>query len=195
MKRLVAFGCSLTYGEYLENIHQDSWPSQLGKLLDIDVMNISRPGASNKEILYNILNFEFQEGDICVILWTNIFRWTIFDEEEMISLGIWQDSKQAKAFFKYFWNTNDMQLDLIEKSNHADLRLKKINIPVYHTVSSLGNIAKQNKLNLNWSHNKWLPIDFERIRQQNPKASDNSHPGPEAYKKFAKELYHEIRKQ
>lgn len=187
MNRLVAFGCSLTYGEYLEDRDTQSWPAQLGKMLGVDAVNISVPGDSNKAILYNILNFDFQEGDVCVILWTNPYRWTIFNdgskEDEIIRLGAWQNTPRALAFVEHFWDEHDMTLDMLEKSSHVQLRLEKKNIPVYHAVSSFafGHTVPEQK----WSCANWLDIDFQIIRDKYEKASDGKHPGPLAYKEFA----------
>lgn len=187
MNRLVAFGCSLTYGEYLEDRDTQSWPAQLGKMLGVGVANISFPGDSNKAILYNILNFDFQEGDVCVILWTVPYRWTIFSdgskEDEIIRLGAWQDTPRALAFVEHFWNEHDMTLDILEKSNHVQLLLEKKNIPVYHARSSFafGHTVPEQK----WDCANWLDIDFQIIRDKYEKASDGKHPGPLAYKEFA----------
>jgi hypothetical protein len=83
MPRLIAFGCSFTYGQGLPECaigNNDSkvsntpselaWPAALGKLLKIETINKGIPGASNLEILYQILNFEFKNNDIVVIMWT-----------------------------------------------------------------------------------------------------------------------------
>lgn len=183
MKRLVTFGCSLTYGQHLDNREEQCWPAQLSKMLNIEMLNVSKPGASNKEIMYNILNFDFQEDDICIILWTNPHRWIIFNEDSETSLGAWQNTKQSMAFVEHFWNEYDMGLDVLEKSSHVQLRLDKLNIPVYHTISLLNFITTIPEQS--WSIANWLDIDFQTIRDSHPKANDNSHPGPEAYKEFA----------
>ena len=194
MKRLVAFGCSLTYGQYLDDRHTQSWPAQLGKKLGIDVENISWPGDSNKAILYNILNFDFKSGDVCVVLWTNPYRWTLFNdgtkEDEVIRLGAWQDTPRALAFVEHFWDEHDMTLDMLEKSSHVQLRLDKLNVPVYHTVSSFafGHTVPEQK----WSCANWLDIDFQVIRDNHTPASDGKHPGPLAYKEFSDILFEKI---
>jgi hypothetical protein len=83
MSRLIAFGCSFTYGQGLPDckIGENwsdfantpsllSWPFLLGKKLDIPTINKGVPGASNTEILYHILNFEFEPRDKVVIMWS-----------------------------------------------------------------------------------------------------------------------------
>lgn len=184
--RLVTFGCSLTYGQFLEDRDTQSWPAQLGAMLNVPVVNMGIHGASNKEILYRILNFDFQSDDVCVILWTNLSRWIIFNENNSDRLGAWQNTKQASAFVEHFWNDYDMELDLFERANHA----QRIIPNSYHLVSSneyIKNIPNWNKVNF------LTDIDFHYIRQQYTPASDGKHPGKEAYTELAKKLCNEIR--
>ena len=184
--RLVTFGCSLTYGQFLYSRYTQSWPAQLGAMLNVPVVNMGMHGASNKEILYEILNFDFQSEDVCVIMWTNIYRWIIFDEIENNRLGAWQRTKQAQAFVEHFWNEYDMELDLFERANHAH----KIIPNCYQLVSdniSLKAPPKWNKVNF------LTDIDFDHIRQQYTPASDGKHPGKEAYTELAEKLYNAIR--
>lgn len=186
MKRLITFGCSLTYGQFLEDRDKNSWPAQLGALLNVPVINMGLHGSSNKEILYRILNFNFQPDDVCVIMWTNIYRWIIFNEEKSNRVGAWQDTKQAKSFVEHFWSEYDMCLDLFERANHAN----RIIPSSYHLVSHnlwLKNEPYWNKVNF------LTNIDFHIIRNQYPPAGDGDHPGPDAYTDLAKKLYNEIR--
>jgi hypothetical protein len=74
MSRLVAFGCSYTYGKDLEKPNQDSWPSVLAGLLNLECVNQSIVGAGNLEILWNILNFDFQDDDQVFIMWSHFTR-------------------------------------------------------------------------------------------------------------------------
>lgn len=183
--RLVTFGCSLTYGQFLEDRETQSWPAQLSAMLNVPVVNMGMHGSSNKEILYEILNFDFQSEDVCVIMWTNIYRWIIFNEVENNRLGAWQNTKQAQAFVEHFWNEYDMELDLYERANHANRITNS-----YQLVSdnmSLKSPPKWNKVNF------LTDIDFHHIRQQYTPASDGKHPGKEAYTELAMKLYNEIR--
>jgi len=85
MSRLVTFGCSYTYGHGLEDCHIEpespgpnpskyAWPNLLGQRLGLDVVNCSNPGASNIHILWKLLNFDFTDDDLCVIMWTHFGR-------------------------------------------------------------------------------------------------------------------------
>ena len=76
MARLLAFGCSYTYGEGLEDCwsplnktfgplpSKQAWPSILGKDLGREVHNFGICGASNKHIWHTILNIQSASIDI-----------------------------------------------------------------------------------------------------------------------------------
>ena len=74
MSRLVAFGCSYTYGYGLSDCHIEpnkpgpnpsklAWPSLLANMLDLEVVNCSNIGASNIHILWRLINFDFKNDD------------------------------------------------------------------------------------------------------------------------------------
>ena len=91
--RIVSFGCSLTYGEgitkndcypYLTKPSEYSWPNIIGRDLlnnKYEVINESWPGASNKLILYKIMNFDFRQDDIACIQFTFTGRDSLFKNE------------------------------------------------------------------------------------------------------------------
>ena len=61
MTKLVAFGCSFTYGTALPDVTDTkcsnmAWPALVAEKMNIEHINLGVPGASNDLILYNILN-------------------------------------------------------------------------------------------------------------------------------------------
>lgn len=85
MSRLIVFGCSYTYGQGLADCYvppndcgpvpsQLGWPNQLAHRLGLDLINNSAPGSSNIQILWRLLNFKFQEDDLCVTMWSHFDR-------------------------------------------------------------------------------------------------------------------------
>jgi hypothetical protein len=77
-----------------------AWPVHLGNILGMETINMARPGASNLEILCNILNFDFQDTDTVIILWTEYVRDLIFLTEPrgpnglpFVPLGSWMTLK------------------------------------------------------------------------------------------------------
>lgn len=90
--RIICFGCSLTYGEgitefdYYPHLKPSnySWPSILERDFlnnSTEVINESWPGASNKVILYKLMNFDFKDGDIACIQYTYPGRDSLFFNE------------------------------------------------------------------------------------------------------------------
>jgi hypothetical protein len=63
MSRLITFGDSFTFGQYLEDQggwkqERLAWPTVLGTKLNLEVVNNAVPGFSTVEILATILDFK-----------------------------------------------------------------------------------------------------------------------------------------
>jgi len=69
MKKIVTFGCSVTYGHGLPDCHiapdmpgkspsKLAWPSLVANQANVQLSNQGKCGASNLEILYNILKYK-----------------------------------------------------------------------------------------------------------------------------------------
>lgn len=97
MNRLVAFGCSFTYGDELPNCASDTnnpskhaWPQLAADMLGLECVNQSMSGIGNKHILYNILSFEFDPTDTVAIMWSYFNRHCIINDDLRITdLGSW----------------------------------------------------------------------------------------------------------
>lgn len=91
--KLVVFGCSFTFGHGLPDcVDEDgtgpgtqpskmAWSNHLqtfGKFHSLDNKGI--PGASNKIIVNEIVNYDFNEPTVVIVLWSNFERKTIFKE-------------------------------------------------------------------------------------------------------------------
>jgi hypothetical protein len=195
MTRLVAFGCSFTYGDALPDtwpVHQPgqtsskfAWPAVLGKLLDMDVNNRGRSGASNFEILFNILNYDFKSTDIVIIMWSFPERDMLFNKsrpwqkQQHTSVGVWNDSELAKH-----WAMAHSEADLATKSwfyiHHASLFLESKGIKFVNVFASYRALRKFKP--------KFLKVNFFNIESGTHNlvlstgmykdyALDNTHPG------------------
>ncbi len=192
--RLVTFGCSLTFGDNLDDNYPDNyfpseyaWPTYLAKLLNVPVVNNSKSGSSNKEILYTILNYDFKSDDIVFVLWTHHDRdCLILNENKIDPLGAWMDNKGARIFFKYLWNRHDKKTEGYFFYNYAHLYLQEKNIKHVFLIHEEEYID----LNLKWNLVKFLDVFFINIRNLYPPAKDGIHPGIEAHKIFAEKIYH-----
>lgn len=151
MSRLIAFGCSFTYGQGLpycsvgnnwsdfsKTPSEFAWPAKLGNLLDISVVNKGYPGASNIEILYHILNFKFEENDIAILMWSLPNRDLYFlpgknKKKPFRQIGLWL---RGMSFISNYWIKKIDEHDCCTKSwiymNHAELYLKSKKITYIH---------------------------------------------------------------
>ena len=57
IKRIVASGCSFTYGDGLENPKEQAWPAQLAKSLGVDCVNLAQPGMGNEHVFASIVDY------------------------------------------------------------------------------------------------------------------------------------------
>lgn len=200
MSRLVAFGCSYTYGHGLPDCHLGTnlpgpkpsdlaWPSVLAKLLELEVVNRSNPGASNLHILWNLLNFKFKKDDICVVLWTHLHRHVYSVLTENPSESKW-DEGGLEAM-------QEMQIDetnLLIKNficiNHADMHLNNLDIKHYFLFGPTMSAAKLvNACPESIRPNEFIMgVPFKGLDV----ALDGNHPGPKSHSDFALRIYNNI---
>ena len=188
MSRLITFGCSLTWGVGLKDDglqpSKSAWPTLVAKELNLKLVNKGEPAASNNEILYELLTFDYKKDDIVIVMWTYSYRDVIFSK--------WG------ARFKYLRKrfglmSNDMSWkDQINKTDydtkswmcmhHADLFLKSKQLSYLHYPLSIKELSK-NKI-------KEITVDnlcsdgFEFV----DKGTDNSHPGEQSHIKVAEKI-------
>lgn len=183
MSRLITFGCSFTYGHGLIDCFKDctkpsnlGWAPKLATLLNRSLVNISSPGASNLEILYNILNFNFEKEDIVVIMWSLplrdlVFKKRLFDPRPFTPYKVLLN----KPWYKRQWLPDGTLKDYIVKSwiymQHADLLLQHKELSFIHYPAFPDQLShgKPDFINLTNLHmDGFVIVD---------KAEDNSHPG------------------
>jgi hypothetical protein len=196
MSRLIAFGCSNTYGQGLEDCyvngsHGDSpsklsWPFLLGELLEKEVVNNGYPSVSNFEILYRILNFDFQKNDVVVILWTFYFRDLIFkDAKNYERIGTWNKSKIFNDWAMTHSNI-DLKIRSLFHMNHAELYLNSLDIKNFSFVIDPELVQDiPEYLNI-----KNLKLNVNLIQVDN--ALDEYHLGPISHKRYALSFYKEM---
>tara|TARA_B110000046_G_scaffold64379_1_gene71871 strand:+ start:25926 stop:26579 length:654 start_codon:yes stop_codon:yes gene_type:complete len=209
--RLVAFGCSLTFGESLDDIYPDNntpsklaWPQVLGDLAGIPVDNQANPGASNKEIAHQILNYNFDPTDIVVVCWSFSDRFCIIREDkDLLRLGIWhvnpkyfslkekeRESQQVStAFFTHMHDENDMSLNQHYCIHYANLFLNSKKIKNYHLIAR-NNLIKDHKF---FDTPVLTNIDYLQLIIDNPLALDDDHPGKQTHQLLAQEIFRETK--
>tara|TARA_Y200000002_G_scaffold344230_1_gene317311 strand:- start:533 stop:1249 length:717 start_codon:yes stop_codon:yes gene_type:complete len=228
---LVAFGCSITAGQGLEDIYPPNsegmyaelqvtsklaWPQLLADLFDCTVNNLGHGGSSNKQILHTILNYNFTQDDIVVICWTHVNRWCLIKtaddirfrpngsiyEDDIETLGLWNCSqplqrrrswlgtrtkdpitKTATAFYEHIYDDEDMKQEMLRNIQFAKLYLDTKQIKNYHMTLSYDQYTYK------WFDTDLLPIDWQKIKDENPYAPDNQHPGSQAHQIVAQEVF------
>lgn len=199
MSRLITFGCSMTYGHGLADCLQNdngpgyvsskfAWPEHLGRYLEKDVINKSKPGASNLEILYHILNFEFDQDDIVVILWSFPSRDLIFNEPtpeytfEYTPIGSWQDSDLARSWLKTH-SDHDLMIRTWLHIHHAEQYLEN-NKLVNNSFVLIYDIYGRHPEYLRFKNlSNSTTIDRTDI------AFDGTHPGPISHQRMADKIF------
>jgi len=206
--RLIAFGCSFTYGQYLPDdtifLKPDAkskkglvksiqkkpskyaWPNILGEKLNIPVViNESHCGQSNKAILHDILNYKFDKNDIVFILWSNYDRHDVFTaKDHQWNINLYMSNLRSKVYFKYMHNKFNTTLENYFYFNLAHSYLKEKNIKHEFLLYHDRFLA-----DFKWNKIKFLDVFFSRVNAPLPKAYDDLHPGVEAHKQFGNLIY------
>tara|TARA_B100000927_G_scaffold269526_1_gene245010 strand:+ start:2208 stop:2828 length:621 start_codon:yes stop_codon:yes gene_type:complete len=194
-KILVTFGDSCTYGDGLEdclppqmeNPSKFAWPTLLASKMDYDVVNLSKPGASNKEISHKVLSTKLPDNAVVIVGWSFYNRTCIIKKHSVEQIGIWQDSKASKSFFRHLHDDYDMHMDFYLRANHIKNYLDNLGIENHHWRLE-ETLEEQIPF---WNSVKFLDFDYHKIKKKYPMALDNLHPGPEAHKRLA-EKFEEI---
>ena len=199
--KLVTFGCSFTEGH--ESHIKELWPNYLSKLIGTRLNNQGFRGSSNKYIAFKVLNYDFDQSDIVVILWTLANRTCILTDYDVLTLGPWQvgrpknkdkkkeqERKKSEVWYRKLYNEYDSIIDQHMYIQHIYYHLKNKGIKSYHLYYSP---ERSNKESLQWFNVPMLETSFKKISQKHPKASDNKHPGPQAHFEFAETLHNEIK--
>lgn len=169
MSRLIACGCSFTYGHGLRDCRYDginytdmtqiqtpshlAWPQIAANKLGIECVNLSRCGESNRYIAYALTQFEFQPDDIVVPMWTHFTRRSLIQENGVsVPLGNWQvctdqniesmeDSpkRAATAYYKYMHNPVDAGFENLIYINFVNLFIRNKNLQLVHACTRRGS--------------------------------------------------------
>ena len=186
MSRLITFGCSNTFGEGLHNTN-DAWPVQLSNLLDIECINLGRSGSSNRELWWNIINYDYRTTDTIVVLWTFPTRDCIIKGpiESPEQLGEWHKNKTVSRFMVETYNDYDRIIESHTYIQHANTLIHNIYNFVCDEVALI-------------PYPKWQTIpligNLQPIYENGDRGNDNIHPGPKCHKQFANYMLDKIQK-
>jgi hypothetical protein len=202
MSRLVAFGCSITYGHGLPDCftppnHHGSvpsnlaWPTLLGNKLEVNtIVNNGNPGASNLEILWKILNYEFEDNDLCVVYWS------FYDRLDLVRLDL--DSSKTHRL-----QLEDVDKDFLIKANYTTHLIIRNFLIIHHAALSLEKKGVQyffldrNSLSVGAKFPEHLkPKNYDNtqldVNFRIDLALDNLHPGIKSQEKIASYIHSKI---
>jgi len=205
--RLIAFGCSNTYGDGLSDVNRESsvhirtnpskfaWPQLLTNKfkIDIECLNKGYGGASNDEIFDFIINFNFQKDDIVIILWSYISRISILNADGgYINIRTWDAPRthnKSKTYYKYFYQETEGIRKLCIYANYIQYYLQdKVKILKQSYLQQYDNVNFPNWNNVNF-------FDNFLDATSNDKGLDGLHPGPKSHEMFADNLYLDLKNE
>jgi hypothetical protein len=209
--RFVSVGCSITYGEGLPDCISDnlkwagptpsnlSWASLLSKRYNAPLINLSIPGASNFYIFNKVVDFDWQPGDIALLLFTFYHRYTIFDDGILPhnitphDVNVKSKMHRAKVFYDLF---DDHHLALNDRLSidSSFYCLSHHNVPF---ASRFINLPQQQQYlkhtkvkDKQWiSHISKTPFFEFQVDQG---LDLGGHPGPKTHELFANSLIQDI---
>ena len=211
-RRLVAFGCSNTYGHGLSDCYKDgrpgrlpsnfAWPSLLADKLDITVDNKGQPGASNKRIWHNGLHYDYTENDTVIFMWSYLTRYSILHKshethenkrrDQRVNLHVNQSEKPSRYYFKHIYDDYDSTQQLLAFSSQIYHMLKDKNIKSYHIFADYNKFDdKFYKLlpqSMDWKH--W---GFHWEENKLDVADDGMHNGPQSHAAWADKIFNWIK--
>lgn len=189
MKRLIVFGPSSSYGIGLDNKDTEVFGAILSQKLNRKFVNNSIPGASNKLICHSIVSFDYQEGDLVIILWAFNDRYTILKSEtEFINIMPSYTNEKSVNYYK----------NIHEDYDHTFMSKVYVNYGINYLVNkniknfSLFHGKTQKETLDNETH--LIPLYYTDFDKGYPRASDGVHLGIEGNKNLGNTLYKYITK-
>lgn len=214
MPRVVAFGCSFTYGHGLPDCYDGkigcgpnpsnfAWPRLLANKLGYTFANMGKGGSGNTEILWRLLNFNFEVDDVCVIMWSYFDRSNFFRYSNDITGKRIERNHRLLDEEKSVFDENNNITNLLAMS-HAAYYLDSLNISSYACVGAyrVDQVALGDRENIQIdefdfiSHDRIkianLDLSFNMISHVVDAALDGKHPGIRSHQLIAERLYNNL---
>lgn len=202
MSRLIAFGCSHTYGQALKERETQAWPYIVADRLNLECINEGVMGASITMMYHKLMNFDYQEGDKVVCLWSYPNRRHFYKSKyESIDILPFQATHpertteekhlRAATYYDILFTEYGNRFENKMMIHHSYNYLESIGVKSYHTYvlsfedPSLYFESKAGKV-------PYIKANWHKIYHDGDRAEDNSHGGVEVHKLFAKKIVDEI---
>lgn len=194
MGRLITSGCSWTYGSSLPDTYPKqinpsiyAWPQVLGNLLNRSVINLAGGGYSNEVIFWKILNFEFEPDDICIIMWSFLHRYVLYEPDGPRKL---HDYKRDHRLYTALHHDYDVAVRNCLTFHHSNMFLTNKNIRHYNLFSGEYNIFELMNSTKIYIDNI-IDLDFVSYDF----GFDGGHPGIKSHEILANNIYNIISNQ
>ena len=196
MARLISFGCSMTKGAGLPDIYDEktkyhipdkggsqyAWPEIVAEKAGLICVNHAVNASSNKLIANRVLDFDFIDGDIPIIMWSYPERHAVILKDSF--LQIHRTSIKYKELSQNYYDKQYNEYDsLINSMNY--IQLIKYHLPnAIHLSVADFNYPSKSWFNIDISKN--YMVDYIHAFGVN---ADGYHPSVKAHEKFGVEIW------
>jgi hypothetical protein len=208
--RLVTFGCSYTYGEgitekdlrpHMTIPSKYSWASILANMLNCEVINLAVPASSNKHILYQLTNFNFELDDVVCVQFAYFTRDTLYSENEFIHLnpGGKEHSDKIKLYYQLYDDYNLFLNNVLVINSCYDL-LQNKNVKYVcrfagynNNITNINSIKYNHQFILDKQKHSFRDIG-DTVNINDRYGADQKHYSKEVHRLIAAEYFNEVRK-
>jgi hypothetical protein len=202
MTKIVAFGCSYTYGHGLydcldkksngpgPNPSNYTYLQHLAVKLKIDtVLNLAQPGVGNKYIMHKLDTnlHKINKEDIVIIQWSFIDRFSILhNSEDTTNLGPWKNknNKISAGYYKHLYSEYDNRKHTSWYINCTNSMLKHKGVTrIINTEPPDEQFDKSTIIDQDSYWEDCLP------NHSVDRASDGNHPGLNSHRRYAEAMY------
>lgn len=207
--RLITFGCSNTYGHCLPDCYifepksktyqcgkapsQHAFPQLIADHFGCELHNKSFPGASNRYMWWEIVNFDFEPNDVVLCTWTFPNRHALIMPHRVQHLGCWPSTLPNNKNFHKFVASSNSNLDLeISSFLYMDHSMKQLNGKVKKILNYKVFDVFYNDIP-DWCEIEFTDsLNFIVPEEQRDFADDGLHYGVESHKKFAAKMIRDL---
>jgi hypothetical protein len=153
---------------------------------------MGKPGAGNTEILWRLLNFNFEVDDVCVIMWSYFGRSDFFRYSNDIAGKRIERNDRLLDEEKSVFDENNNITNLLAMS-HAAYYLDSLNISSHAWIGAYSpkfadyDIVLHDRIKITN-----LDLSFSMASYVVDTALDGRHPGIRSHKLIAERLYNNL---
>jgi hypothetical protein len=187
---IACFGCSVTYGAFLE--YNESWPAQLSNIAGKDIKNYGISGSNNQEIIANACEFakNYQVKDIIILL-CQFCRLQLVKDDQLYNWHPGSDNKFYKMFPTHIEKMvmySETDLLFAGQVPYFLKKIKEIKSNITGNIFVSTYIKDHYECLEKIDNTDFILLPFYEMSKEYKLAADNLHPGPEHNRLFAKSI-------